>query len=52
MAQLKTETAVGLFVLAALGALIYLSFQIGSLHLLRKRINIINFSCIVTISLA
>jgi phospholipid/cholesterol/gamma-HCH transport system substrate-binding protein len=30
--QLKAETAVGLFVLAALGVLVYMSFQIGSLR--------------------
>lgn len=30
--ELKAETAVGLFVLAALGMLIYMSFQIGSLR--------------------
>jgi phospholipid/cholesterol/gamma-HCH transport system substrate-binding protein len=30
--QLKAETAVGLFILAALGVLIYMSFQIGSLR--------------------
>jgi phospholipid/cholesterol/gamma-HCH transport system substrate-binding protein len=32
MAQFKTETSVGLFVLAAIGVLIYMSFQIGSLR--------------------
>ncbi len=30
--QLKAETAVGLFVLAALGVLIYMSFQIGAIR--------------------
>ncbi|MBY0110284.1 MAG: MlaD family protein [Candidatus Babeliaceae bacterium] len=30
--QLKAETAVGLFILAALGVLVYMSFQIGSLR--------------------
>ena len=30
--QVKTETAVGLFILASLGVLIYMSFQIGSLR--------------------
>lgn len=35
--QLKAETAVGLFVLAALGVLIYMSFQIGALRFATHR---------------
>lgn len=37
--QLKAETAVGLFVLAALAVLVYMSFQIGSLRFATHKYN-------------